>query len=146
MGADIELPGERSRWHYRQVVGWFGATLMRLLGGWHITGREHIPQEGAALICPNHISYLDPPLVGIAAKRRCCYMAKGSLFDIPVLGWFIRRMVTKFGGVQKYRQVRVLMFGVIAGDLLGRLIFMIVGAIHYAVTSHPPPEYGLFYS
>lgn len=91
MAADIELPGEKSRWHYRQVVGWVAPMLLRMNGGWRVTGREHVPDHGGALICPNHVSYLDPPLIGIAVrKRRCCYMAKASLFKIPVVGGFIR--------------------------------------------------------
>lgn len=91
MRSEIALPGKRTRWHYRQVTSWFGPLLMRLLGGWRVAGTEHIPAEGAALICPNHVSYLDPPLVGVAAVRRCCYMAKASLFKIPILGSFIRK-------------------------------------------------------
>lgn len=90
--SEIRPPEKEVRWHYRQVVNWFGPALMRALGGWHVSGREKVPTEGAALLCPNHVSYLDPPLVGVAVQfRRCCYMARANLFRIPVLGWFIRK-------------------------------------------------------
>lgn len=91
MADAIELPGERTRAHYRFVQRCFGPLLLRALGGWHVSGCEHIPSEGPALICPNHVSYLDPPVIGIASPRRCCYMAKASLFKIPLLGGFIRK-------------------------------------------------------
>lgn len=60
-----------------------------------------------------------------------------------LLGWLIRVMVMKFGGTKTYRQVKILMFGVIAGEILGKLIFMIVGAIYYAKTGQKPVTFGL---
>jgi 1-acyl-sn-glycerol-3-phosphate acyltransferase len=78
-------------WQYRTVTRIFGPALFKVLGGFQVQGQEHIPDLGAGLICPNHISYLDPPVVGIANWcRRSCFMAKESLFRIPVLGPFIR--------------------------------------------------------
>ena len=120
MTTEIELPGERSHWHYRQVTDWFGPLLMRLMGGWHVSGRENIPTDGPALICPNHISYADPPLIGVAARRRCCYMAKTSLFSIPLVGWFIRKSYSypvdrEEGGRQAIRMAATLLG---AGEML----------------------------
>ncbi len=89
MGFEVQLPGRFSRWHYRQIVEWLGPLVMTVMGGWHVSGTQHVPAEGPALICPNHVSYLDPPVIGMAAYRRCCFMAKQSLFEIPLLGPFI---------------------------------------------------------
>lgn len=58
-----------------------------------------------------------------------------------LLGWLIKQGVTKMGGGRQYRRVRPLMIGVIAGDLLGGLLFMAVGAIYYAQTGTLPKEY-----
>ncbi|MBS3733480.1 MAG: hypothetical protein KGY99_00955 [Phycisphaerae bacterium] len=49
-----------------------------------------------------------------------------------LLGWFIKAGVTHFGGGRAHRKFAPLMVGVIAGDLLGGLLWMIHGAIHYA--------------
>ncbi|MFD2168721.1 lysophospholipid acyltransferase family protein [Tumebacillus lipolyticus] len=57
---------------------------------WQVIGRENIPQEGGLLVCANHISNLDPPLVGSAMERPLSFMAKDSLFKIPVFGAGIR--------------------------------------------------------
>ncbi len=44
-------------------------------------GMENIPREGATLIVCNHLSSMDPPLVGMAAQPRFMYfMAKAELF------------------------------------------------------------------
>ncbi|MCL2335033.1 MAG: 1-acyl-sn-glycerol-3-phosphate acyltransferase, partial [Endomicrobia bacterium] len=58
---------------------------------WHVEGRENIPEEGGAIIAPNHISWFDPPLTGSGFKRPLNFMAKKELFDIPVLGFLIKR-------------------------------------------------------
>ena len=45
-----------------------------------VLGKENIPQ-GAAIIAPNHISFLDPPMVCIALPEPAHFMARKSLFD-----------------------------------------------------------------
>jgi hypothetical protein len=60
------------------------------------------------------------------------------------LGWAIKRMTTKFGLSESYAKVRLLMFGVIAGELLGGLLWMLVGYVYYAATGHDAPRYDVF--
>ena len=44
-------------------------------------GMENIPRDGATLIVCNHLSNVDPPLVGMAAQPRFMnFMAKSELF------------------------------------------------------------------
>ncbi|KXG11061.1 1-acyl-sn-glycerol-3-phosphate acyltransferase [Anoxybacillus sp. P3H1B] len=50
-----------------------------------IIGTEHFPKEGGVLLCSNHISNLDPPIVGITAPRPIHFMAKEELFRVPIL-------------------------------------------------------------
>jgi hypothetical protein len=61
-----------------------------------------------------------------------------------LIGWAIKKLVTKFGGARGYIAGRYLMFGVIAGELLGGLLWMIVGAIYYACTGQKPIRYQIF--
>ncbi|NOZ25535.1 MAG: 1-acyl-sn-glycerol-3-phosphate acyltransferase [Nitrospirae bacterium] len=56
-----------------------------------VRGAENIPAEGGVIIAANHMSHLDPPLIGVCIKRRAVFMAKSSLFHVPVIGWFVRR-------------------------------------------------------
>src|SRR5688500_15448742 len=51
-----------------------------------VAGREHWPAAGGGLVCANHQSYFDPPLVGLTCPRRMNYLARDSLFRAPVLG------------------------------------------------------------
>lgn len=55
-----------------------------------IVGQEHIP-EGAAMVCANHSSLLDPLLVALAfgKSEHLHFMAKKELFSVPVIGKII---------------------------------------------------------
>jgi 1-acyl-sn-glycerol-3-phosphate acyltransferase len=66
--------------------------LFRLLGAWEVRGHQNLPREGAVLVAPNHLSYLDPPLIGCALQRPGWFMAKAELFEIPGFAWLIRGM------------------------------------------------------
>ena len=46
-----------------------------------VTGAEYVPDEGGAIIAPNHKSMYDPFFVGLATKRPLHYMSKDDLFD-----------------------------------------------------------------
>lgn len=49
-------------------------------------GVENIPREGGVLLVSNHISLLDPVIVGSAANREIHFMARSNVFNIPLLG------------------------------------------------------------
>jgi 1-acyl-sn-glycerol-3-phosphate acyltransferase len=54
-----------------------------------VHGHDNIPDEGGVLIAANHLSYLDPPLVGISLKRKASFIAHSGLFNIPLIGKFV---------------------------------------------------------
>lgn len=77
-------------WPHYYFISWSIRVLMRLMGGFHVRGKENLP-AGGAVICGNHVSYLDPPVLGGAiVPRRAYYMAKKELFEVPLLGPVIR--------------------------------------------------------
>jgi 1-acyl-sn-glycerol-3-phosphate acyltransferase len=65
--------------------------LFKVLWRAQVFGHENIPRTGGVIIASNHKSFFDPPLVGSAMKRPLYFMAKKELFDIPILGFLIRR-------------------------------------------------------
>lgn len=44
-----------------------------------VVGKENIPKEGAVIICGNHRSFLDPPLIEITCGRYSRFLAKEEL-------------------------------------------------------------------
>ena len=67
--------------------------MARLFAVWfyglRIVGRENWPPSGGGIVCSNHQSYVDPPLIGLTCPRRMNYLARDSLFRVPVLAQVI---------------------------------------------------------
>ncbi len=57
-----------------------------------VEGASHVPAAGSVILAPNHVSYLDPVVVGISTRRPVHFMAKRELFETPILGWLISRL------------------------------------------------------
>ncbi len=55
-------------------------------------GTENIPKEGPVIICANHISNYDPPIVGITCPRNIHFLAKEELFKNKVIGYILKKV------------------------------------------------------
>ncbi|MCQ2010083.1 MAG: lysophospholipid acyltransferase family protein [Sporolactobacillus sp.] len=68
----------------------FGKTLVKvfykLTFRIQVIGRENVPEQGGTLICSNHLSNFDPPMIGISLARPLSFVAKSELFNIPGFG------------------------------------------------------------
>ncbi len=67
-------------------------SMARMLWRARVVGSENVPAGGPLIVACNHLSYLDPPLLGCLCPRRISYMAKKELFAVPVLGMVIRAL------------------------------------------------------
>lgn len=50
--------------------------------------------KGPAIIAPNHVSFLDPPAIGMACPNEVYALAASYLFKIPIVGAIISRLNT----------------------------------------------------
>ncbi|WP_297890095.1 lysophospholipid acyltransferase family protein [Sulfurihydrogenibium sp.] len=57
----------------------------------NVEGVENIPLEGGCILASNHRSHLDPPVINTISPRPVIFLAKKELFEVPVLGWFIKK-------------------------------------------------------
>ncbi len=57
-----------------------------------VKGLENVPVKGAYILACNHISNLDPPIIGISTPRRLRFMAKIELFKNPFVGWWLKKL------------------------------------------------------
>ena len=69
------------------VLGILFKIFLRL----EVHGAENIPKTGPLVIASNHLSLLDPPVIGVAAPRKVHFMAKRELF-VPVLGYIYKTL------------------------------------------------------
>jgi 1-acyl-sn-glycerol-3-phosphate acyltransferase len=53
-------------------------------------GIDKIPAAGGGLIVADHQSFLDPLLIGLPLSRPVSYVARDTLFPVPVIGWVLR--------------------------------------------------------
>lgn len=83
-------------------VGWLAsparvlcAPLLRTLYRARVTGVEHVPVDGPAIIAANHQSFFDTPLLMLTAPRRVIFLGKAEYMD----SWKTRHTFPAFGMV-----------------------------------------------
>ena len=67
-----------------------------LYGRWKVIGIENVPRTGGVLLAGNHVSLLDPPMVGGAlfGYRRVRFMAKIELWSTPIGHYVMDRIMS----------------------------------------------------
>ena len=55
--------------------------FFRLWFRMRVSGAEHVPSEGAAIVAPNHKSFWDSFFIGICTRRHVRFMAKAELIE-----------------------------------------------------------------
>lgn len=68
------------------LLQWFFTLWM----GYRSRGEGHLAGLSGALVVANHQSYADPLLVGLPLPRPVSYLARDSLFRVPVIGHILR--------------------------------------------------------
>jgi 1-acyl-sn-glycerol-3-phosphate acyltransferase len=84
---------EKSRPSVFWLLGAFVVPFVALFAKIEVEGEEHLPEEGAYVLAPNHYSNFDPLVVAVVVwrlGRAPRFMAKESLFRVPVLGAAMR--------------------------------------------------------
>jgi len=90
------------------------------------SGTKHIPSTGGAIIVPNHVSHADPTVAAYYvydSGRWPHFLAKSSLFSVPVLGALLRAV----GQIPVYRgtadAIKALEAAIVAVDS-GRVVII----------------------
>ena len=76
-------------WDLRSA--WYARSHLLTKRRWQ--GQEHVPRTGGVIIAANHVSWVDPFTLGhfvYKAGRIPRFMAKESLFRLPVIGRIMR--------------------------------------------------------
>jgi len=75
-----------ARWALRPLF----RGIFRLISDVSISGVEHIPQEGAYLIAPNHVSLYDPPFVMAFWPSTAEAVGASDVWERPGQSWLVR--------------------------------------------------------
>jgi len=55
--------------------------LLKIFWRMEVIGTENVPERGGMIIASNHVSYLDPVVLGAATKRKIHFIAKKEVFN-----------------------------------------------------------------
>ena len=69
-------------------------TTARLFFGYNVVNREHLKGLEGCMIASNHVSFMDPPMVGVAFDEAIYYLARKSLFSNRLAAWLYRKWNT----------------------------------------------------
>ncbi|RMD76523.1 MAG: hypothetical protein D6820_12545 [Lentisphaerae bacterium] len=70
--------------------------------------------------------------------------APGNFAWSFLIGWLIKVLVIRFGGMKTCHNLQPLMLGLVAGELLGALLPIIVGCLYFIQTGQPLAPYQIF--
>ncbi|MGO8789434.1 MAG: AMP-binding protein [Terriglobia bacterium] len=57
-----------------------------------VRGRENLPKTGPALLVCNHISFIDPFLLGAGLRRPICFLIPRRFYEVRAIHWLAKRM------------------------------------------------------
>jgi 1-acyl-sn-glycerol-3-phosphate acyltransferase len=71
--------------------GWTGfRAVFAVYFRWRVFNAERVPLTGPVILASNHASYIDSPLVGAGVRRQISFLARETIFDVPVLASILR--------------------------------------------------------
>ena len=65
-------------------------TATKLVAPLRVYGAERVPSDGGLVVASNHLSWIDPPALGVATPRTLYFMAKVEAHSVPGLGQLMR--------------------------------------------------------
>jgi 1-acyl-sn-glycerol-3-phosphate acyltransferase len=82
----------------RPGVEWLARRVLDV----DVTGREHMPARGPVVMAGNHLSFIDPVMMSMAARRNVRFMAVGFIFNQSKM---FDRLISFFGAIPTARDV-----------------------------------------
>ncbi|HCL90125.1 MAG TPA: 1-acyl-sn-glycerol-3-phosphate acyltransferase [Candidatus Atribacteria bacterium] len=79
-------------YYVARAIGWL---LLKIFWRMEVIGVENIPERGGVIIASNHVSYLDPIVLGVSTKRKIYFIAKKEVFN-NIFGSIILRGLNAF--------------------------------------------------
>ncbi len=67
-------------------------NLARTALNFRVINPERLIEDGPALICSNHVSFFDPPLISICFQKEIHFLARHTLYSNPAARWIFPRL------------------------------------------------------
>ncbi len=69
----------------------FGTPLLRVFFRLRGEGTEHVPPSGPFILAANHVSFVDPLVLGATCPRTIHFVMLKEYYEKPVIGWLSRK-------------------------------------------------------
>ncbi len=73
-----------------RLIKWFAAIALRIMFVVDVEGLHNVPSTGSVVLCSNHTSWWDPPLVARINSRPIHFMAKKEMFENRLVARLLR--------------------------------------------------------
>ena len=97
--------------------------LLKFLYRVEVDGIENVPESGPAIICPNHISFLDSVFTALVLPRRITYVGKAEYMDDWKTKWLFPALgmipIDRSGGSASERALNAATRVLDRGELFG---------------------------
>jgi len=136
-----------ARWWARTLL-WAGGARVR------VEGLEKVDPHASYVVCPNHVSYMDTPVLLTHIPVNFRFLAKKELFAIPFLGGHLKRagnisvpledpraslkVLTEAGHLMRARGLSILVFPEGGRSETGELQKFFDGAAYLAIKGGVP--------
>ncbi len=70
-----------------RLISW---VILRVGFSLEVSGQGHVPKHGGCIIASNHLSFLDPNVIGTSCPRPVRFLARDTLFAHPLLLLYLR--------------------------------------------------------
>ena len=86
-----------------------------------VQGLENLPRTGAAIVAANHVSWLDPAVLGSACPRPIRFLIARSVYGAPWARWFYAAMnaIPVENGDRDTRSMRAALRALARGEVVG---------------------------
>jgi CMP/dCMP kinase len=74
----------------RDVIVFIVKSLLKLFYKIKIKGLENVPKDGALIVCANHTSYIDVPVLECYIDRLITFVAKKELYKVPLVSFVVK--------------------------------------------------------
>jgi 1-acyl-sn-glycerol-3-phosphate acyltransferase len=91
---NARIRSEKSRPSFFWILAALILPVMNLAVRFRIVDGDKLPRSGAFVLAPNHYSEIDPVVMGVVCwklGRLPRFLAKASVFTIPVAGWILKK-------------------------------------------------------
>ncbi|MEX1079095.1 MAG: lysophospholipid acyltransferase family protein [Homoserinimonas sp.] len=88
-----QRPAKSEKTPIFRLLAFLVVPFMSMVARYRIQDGDKVPKSGAFILAPNHYSEIDPLVVGVVMwklGRMPHFMAKASIFKIPVLGYLAK--------------------------------------------------------